>query len=641
MDISELDWVGLQFFAGGQSADRKLGTDYQFYDSHHIDFRKVPSRFSLLPEGTDVTSGTVTDLVLDMCLVPNGKYYAVGDTGQVYTIDTSGLWSYVGNIGQNSGAGIIYRADVDAVYITGRTKIARIKNVTTNPKFQPDWFLGGITTTTDGYKTGGSNSYLVQTSITEAANAYRSFQSDIEPLRKIGVQVNDKGTGDWTLTLHDDAQNVLATATILNANLISNSVNYFAFSSQVRLQIDTTSLGVTTSNNGRTYHFHLTSTVANGRIATTTDGSMIDCDFQLYADALVDTVNGLHPMDNFINYTAIANGRYVTVYEPLQDNPTTADFERHRLVLPPGFEGTGFAQKNLMLIPGAEQRTTDGKMQAGRLFFWDGSATTYNDWWPIPEGSPESLFSEKNRAYYVAGGTLYRIRGLDEPKEIRRFRGTDSEYSGIADVTHNYPHMMTVRRGILLCGYPSQTTITSLEHAVFSYGSAAPEFPDSFGNSYGISPGVSYNNGSNNLRLGMVRNYGDTLFISWRNGTDYGVDRIDNSSTPAATGSLESLVFDGGRPQFPKKSAFVLATFDELPADSTVTLKYRQDGATTWQTSEVVTSGNFAVFDLGFEFRYAEFGVDITCEGTTSPEVTSLYLFYDPMKKTNPVNHPS
>lgn len=639
-----LDYVGLQFFAGGQSADRKVGSRHQFWNSRHVDFRKNPSKVTLLPGPTKATASVVTDLVIDMCLLPNGKYYAVGDTGNIYLIGTDGAWERAYTLGQ-PGTGIIYRGDTDCVYIAGTTKLGRIKTANAAPTPQMNWFEGGISTESNAYKTGGNAFCTIQTSIQETATGRRVFYTNITPVSKIGVDIKEKGTGDWTLTLHDDADNVLSSNTIANASLKNNQVNFFEFATALDLNVNTST---TTTPNSRQYHFHLTSTIADGSIISTTDGSLGDCNFQIYATALINPTNGLHPMMRFLNGIMIANGRYVTFYEPLQDVPTTADFERARIILPPGFETTGFAQKNMLAVIGGEQRSSTGQFQDGALFFWNGSADSYIDWWPVAEGSPQSLFSYKNTAWYVAGGYLWRIKGLDEPQPKRRFRNTDSEFTSINDTTHNYPHMLTVRRGVLLAGYASQTTNTTLEQAVYSYGSSSPEYPDSFGNSYTPSHGVRYNDGSNNLRIGMVRNYNDTLFISWRNGDTYGVDVVNNSSAPASTGTLESLKFYGmdskgnARPQFKKKAEYLLATFDStLPEGVEIKLKYRIDGSESddWEYSSAFTNGQFAFFDIGLEFLGIEFGIDITCTGTVSPEISSLYLFYDPMLGSASVNH--
>lgn len=619
--------VGLQSFVGGMSVDRKYGTRYQFYYSRHIDFRKNPGQFTVLPGTTEGTAGVVSDLVLNMVKVPSGKCYAIGDSGNIYLINTSGGWSAIGTIGERAGGGITYRADVDHIFITGLTKVARIKNVSTTPQLEPNWFSYGITTDSAAYKIGGGRTYTPPTSINESAENRRIFQSDIEPLVKIGIFVLSKGTGDWTLTLHDDADNMLGTATVTNANLQNNAINLFSFSSPISILV---------KPNARTYHFHITSTVADGTLATATDNWLGDCDLELYANALVDPVNNLHPMATIINKTVIGNGRYVASYEPLQDSPTTADFKRHEIVLPPGFEVCGFAQKNLMIIIGAEKRSSTGEFQEGALYFWDGVQETYNDWYPVPEGSPEALFSHKNTAWFIAGGSLHRIRGQDEPIKVRTFRNTDSEFSSVADTTHVNPDMMTVRRGILLIGYPSQTTNQSLEHWVHSYGAVSRDFPESFGNSYSISEGVLTNDGSNNLRIGMVRNYGDTLYISWRNNNKYGVDVVNNSSAPASTWQIDSLYFDNLEPYKYQRNGYVIATFDELPANTTVKLKYRLDGTGAWQYSEERTSGTYIKMPIERDSLGAEFGIEGT-SGATSVVGRSLYLWIDQLKKSNPV----
>lgn len=610
--------IGLGSFYGGWSVDNQLASSSQFYNSRHIDFRKAPSQFSVLP-GTSLLSNT-SDLPLAITQVPSGVKYLVGDAGYVYKINNSNILSPTGNLTEAGAAGIVYRSDTDHVYMTGASGIGRLKFVSTSPSFEATWFMRGRTTTSTCYKTGGTNTYTVPITSAEVATSLRTFVSDIEPIYSIKVLIASKGTGDWTMTLHDDANNVLATKTITNANLVSNQLNEFTFSTPVRIYV---------SPNGRTYHFHLTSTVADGTVNTTTASSLADCDMELTANALVSTNNGLHPMINFLQYTLIGNGRYVAQYEPLQDSPTTSDFSRHRITLPSGFEVCGFAQKNLMVVIGAEKRSTSGEFQEGAIFLWDGISQTYNDWYPIPEGSPESLFSHKNVVTFWAGGALYRIRGTDEPRKIRTARNTDSEFSNIADTTHVYPNMSTVRRGILLLGYPSTTTNQSLDHSVYSLGSVSREYPESFGLNYNISTSTYLNNGTNNLKLGLVKNFGDTLLISWRDdgqsaGKRYGVDIVNNSSVPASDFLIESLYYDLGLPYKQKYADKVIATFSALPSGTQLRLKYRLDGATDWTYGDYVTSGaTYAKLSISKPFIGIEFGMEASGY-TSTPVVQSL-----------------
>lgn len=623
--------VGLNSFFGGISIDSKLGSTAQFYDEYHTDFRSNPSNISVLPQPADASNGVVTDLIQAMDQINSGVRYALGDAGRVYRVSTAGVWSYEGSIGENGGAGLAYRADVDHIYIAGTTKLARITRASSLAKYEPNWFSYGQSTCTTCYKTGGTAAYTLLTAISELAQQKRTFTADIEPLYQIGVKVTNKGTGDWTLTLHDDANNVLGTVTVTNANLKNNQINYFVFSSPVRIQ-----RGDDGGGSALTYHFHLTSTVADGVANTTTAGSLADCDMELWATALVSTQNGLHPVGNFTNLTLIGNGNYLASYEPLQDSPTTADFNRHRLTFPPGFEVCGFAQKNLMFVIGCEKRSSSGEFQEGALFFWDGVADTYNDWWPVPEGSPESLFSTENTVLFIANGALYEVRGSDQPIKLRTIRGTNSDYSGRTDSTHCYPNMMTVRRGLLLFGFPSYTTNQSLNHNVYSYGVISREYPLSFGRSYTISTGTELNNGTNNLRLGMVKNYGDTLYISWRDDSatprHYGVDVVDNSSVPASTFGLTALVFDDSRAWAYKEAAEIVCTFDPAPADTTLTIKYRIDDDSDWTYStQTISAGDqYLVLPVYRRFLVLTYGFDGT-SGDDSLVISSFYAWINPL----------
>lgn len=629
--------VGNTTFFGGMSVDSNLGTDGQFYYGQHLDFRKNPSSFSILPGTARTDAGIVTDLVQAMDQITSGVRYALGDAGNVYKVATNGLWSKVVALGENGGAGLVYRSDLDMVYFSGQSKLGRIRRVSTLNTIQEDFFKNGISTSTTCSKTGGTNTYTVPSSITETAPNMRAFTSDIEPLYQLGVKITAKGTGDWTLTLHDDANTNLGSVTITNANIVNGQINYFIFSPPVRIQ-----RGDLGAGSALTYHFHLTSTISDGTVATTTANSLADCDMELWANALVSTQNALHPMINFVQYTLIGNGRYVAAYEPLQDNPTTADFNRHQLTFPPGFEVCGFAQKNLMVVIGCEKRSASGDFQEGALFFWDGTADTYNDWWPVPEGAPESLYSNANTVFFTASGALYQILSSDQPIKIRTIRNTSSEYSGVTDTTHAYPNMMTVRRGVMLVGYPGVTTNQSLEHGVYSYGSISREYPMSWGYSYTTSNGNILNNGSNNLRIGMVQNYGDTLYISWRDDSvapqTYGVDIVNNSSAPASTFTITNLVFDNQQPHKYKNSAYILCTFDPWPDGATLTLRYKIDGdsAYTYSTQTPARGDLYVLLPVDRRFLNLTYGADGTC-GATTPSINSLQAFIDPLPGERPI----
>ena len=637
------EFVGLSSFVAGESQNVKFGAKYQYDYGRHIDVRASPEKFSVLPGTAKTSGGIVTDLVQDYTQVPSGIRYALGDTGNVYSVTTGGVWSKIGNIGENGGAGISYRSDVDCVYITGQTKVARIKNVSTAPVLENNFFAYGISNATTAYKTGGTNTYSVPLVASETATTIRTFVSDIEPLYRLGVKVVAKGTGDFTLTLHDDANNVLGTVTVVNANLVNGQINYFTFGAVTppRLLVSVNNY-TSTSSGGRTYHWHLTSTVADGTVQTTTDGSLADADLELWATALVPSANKLHPMYQFTNLTVIGNEKYVASYAPLQDSPTTADFLRHQLQFPSGYQVNGIAQLELYAAITAEQRSTSSTrdFQAGKMFLWDGTATTYNRYFDIPEGSPESIFSHKNVLYFIAGGALYTSSG-NQPIKIRTIRNTDSSYSNIADNTHVNPHMMTVRRGVLLIGYPTITTNQALEHAVYGYGQISSQYPMSWTTNYTMSTGTILNNGSNNLRLGVVKNFGDTLYISWRDDssgtTTYGVDIVNNSSTPATDAQIQLLYFDNNQPYKENLAKKAMAVFDALPNDGSVSLNMwyiiNNDGVKHYMADDgtpLVTSGRVISMRVPKQFLGIQVGLQVTITGSVTPNCRYFGILFDP-----------
>lgn len=618
------DPIGISEFYGGQSVDQQLGTKAQYWYGRHIDSRKNPTQFTILPGTVKTSGGVVTDLVLDMCQVPSGIRYAVGDAGNVYKITTSGVWSLIGKLNEASGAGILYRSDVDMIYISGQTSIARIKNVSTTPVLELNFFQRGVSTATTCTKTGGTNTYTPPTAINESAANMRAFTSDIEPFYSIKVKVVSKGTGNWTLTLHDDANNSLGSATITNAILNTSQLNEFAFSTPVRALV---------SPNARTYHFHITSTVADGTLQTTTANSLADCDMELWANALVTTISTYHPIYQFANLTLIGNERYIESYEPLQDQPTTADLSRHRITFPPGYEAIGFAQLELYVAIAAAKRSTAGTFQEGKIFLWDGIQTTYNRYWDVPEGAPESLFSEKNILAFIAGGALYRSAGT-QPVKVRTFRNTDSEFTGISDTTYAPVHGMTVRRGVLLTGYPYSTTNHTLEHGVYALGHISNQYPESWTFNYTMSSGSVLNNGSNNLRIGMVKNYGDTLYMSWRDDSaapqKYGVDIVNNSSAPASDFDFQMLQWFP-MPWKPKAAQKAVATFQPLPSGTSLRLKYKIDGEANWNYGDYYSTvgATHLLMDIQAKrFSHIDIGLEGTI-GATTPAITYVGLIED------------
>lgn len=632
-------------FSGGLSTDLKFGIKNSFAQSQSIDFRKSPSQMTILPSTTREDTGVVRDLIQNEVMVDDGTIYAIGSLGAFYKRTTAGIWSKEADIGLGT-FGLDYRKDTNAIYAPTSKSVSLYANVNTTTSAMYMNFYGPSYSTYDNsatvgfnvaaYQAGSTQTTTPPTTLNENNTNRRYFQSDIEPLVTISVFVVSKGTGNWTLTLHDGTDTVLGTATITNANLVNNTFNDFTFTSATNGQVR-----IYVTPNARTYHFHVTSTVADGTLSSTANNNLSTADCEVWADRLVKANNGMHPMARFLQYEIFGNGNYISVWEPISSPPTNDEWQRHRLVLPMEYENCGIAVQNEFLVGAFEKVTTSTstRPQEGLIIFWDGTGPTYNYFVKVPEGSPQGIHEYKNVIYYYAGGDWFAIASpTTQPTKLRSMPGSATEFSGSNAMIKVYPYAATVRRGIHLIGYPSMTTNTSINYGVYSYGAVDKNFPDSFGYSYILSTGSQNYSVSNNLQIGMVKNFGDTLHISWQDSGSspgYGIDVVDNTSNPAQTASWQSLIFDAGAPSKIKTANYIKISYLTLPAGATVTPKYSIDrgawvSGSTFTVSNLYQSyTNFCYVDIEpGDFQEIQVGFDLTAT-TLTPTITSVALWFD------------
>lgn len=609
--------IAYQSFQGGIATDDKVGIDNSHAYSRALDFRKKPGQLSPLAATRRIGSNNVVDLIQQIIQIEDGTRYGLGDQGYFYAIETDNDVIVKAKL-DDGAAGMLYRQDLQEMYLTSSTTVSYYGKFPT-PTIQVNKYAESASVDDAATSSGGTNTYALATSIVESATTIQEFESDIEPLVKIRVRVADGGTGNWTLTLHDDANNVLATSTVVNGSITDNQYLDFEFSSQIRLYV---------KPSARTYHFHLTSTVADGTVYCETSSDLNTCDFDIYADRLIDTNNGFHPMAQFLQYVCIGNERYLSVWEPLADAPSNLEWQRHRLDMGPGWEVNNLTSTDEYLVIACEKRSTSASrnFQQGKLVFWDGLSEAPNFTIEITEGAPESIYTYTNLVYMIINGALYVWPGGKSLIKLRTLLNTDTEFTNISDTTRVYPNMMAVRRGILLFGYPSLTASQTMEHGVFSYGAVDKNYPMSFGYNYVISTGTRTYDGSNALRLGCVRSFGDSLYISWRDdseqtGFKYGLDLVDNSSSPAQEGTWEARIFDGQAVFKQKVARDMKLTCVALPASVRIKMKYKVDrGSWVYPDDGVLTEGDtYRVADIGLRNHEVQIGFDWDTPDTNNP----------------------
>jgi len=104
-----------------------------------------------------------------------------------------------------------------------------------------------------------ANTYALTNAVNEGATHIQTFTPTKKYTTRIGVWVVAKGTGNWTLVVHDASNNVLASQTIANASLVDGAFNYF----------DVPNIWASGA-----LHFHLYSSVADGTCKANTSNDL-------------------------------------------------------------------------------------------------------------------------------------------------------------------------------------------------------------------------------------------------------------------------------------------------------------------------------------------------------------------------------
>ena len=668
--------INQNYFQGGSSVSQKLATSNSFFSSTALDIHSDPSQASILPAPRSISTtlgGLITALDQDL----NGVRWGVGTDGGIYQINTSNIISLKAKMTEAGSAGILYNQVTDQLYIPAQTSVSMFGQVTTgvtgNPQFRNAQFSHSASTANgvvnlfnsgDGffdsaarnniqsigvgitesvvtsgqvvsntiaannpYTPGTAQTYSVPTSLTEATGSFCYFAPDIEPFHSIWPYIVSKGTGDWTLTLHDSLNNQLAQVTVTNANLTSNTYNKFKFTGQIRALVNASQTGTSA-----TYHWHVTSTVNDGTVGTLNPSDLSSADFLLFAYRLIQTKNGWHPSALFtgsgVPLLCIGNGQYLSTYNFGNDsNPTNSQWQRHNLTFKQGYEVCGLSTWNQYLVIAVERRSanTSRNAQDGALYLWDGTTNAPSIFVDVPMGSPYGLYTHNGVVYFSCAGSLYAYAGNQAVIKVRKQAGyQNTDYLGTVDSTIVNPNMMCSRYNILQAGFPSSTTNINTNYGVYAWGTSELTFPNSYTYNYSLANGFVNNTSSLNLQIGCVYNFVDSMYISWQytdanSVVHYGMDVLDNFSVSAPVYNMQSLTWDGGVSYKIKQGARVKVSCRTLPTGQTLQAGYSLDGG-AWVWSPAVTAGAHGVtIDINKRAHEVIYGYQGTTTGITNP----------------------
>ena len=464
-----------------------------------------------------------------------------------------------------------------------------------SPSFSTDVPFSGLTSRNDEdqkLETSGQT-YTLTTAINEGATHRQTFVPTRDPQKSVEVLIAAVGTGDWTLTVHDAQNNEQAALTVTNGELLTGDYD-FVFATPWRPVIDAS------------YHFHITSTVADGTVTTTTNADLETVDFHTYFGFLVSDV--YHPILQILNILAIGNERYISTWNASTYTP-------HKLTLPSGYRIRSLAYWREYLAIGvwrtADTTPTIKDEDQGFIFFWDGASDTYNYFIPVPEGGINAMYGTSDILYALAGysGDLIAYTGGGSAQKIKRMPNiTNDKFMEIA------PGSMNMWKTLLRIGLDFSTDSTSIEKGVYSYGTLNRNYPFSLGFEHPLSLGTQTGTGVN---IGCVFPSGQALYVGWQNSNSFGIDKIAVGNDPYTDASVELLISDMSTISEDKYPITIRADFEPLIDDQTMKIKYKANRASAWSEKDI----NNISTDLAIEDTAGAKNVRLPVTGTIANEL--------------------
>lgn len=460
----------------------------------------------------------------------------------------------------------------------------------------------------DQTATTTGNTYTTPTTISEAATARKTFTPEKDPQKSVAVLVAAKGTGDWTLTIHDQYNNEIASSTIVNAQL-AVGYNEFVFTTPWRPLLNAN------------YHFHITSTVANGTVTTTTASDLTTVSFRTYFQFLVEDTS-FHPVAKMLQFLVFGNERYVGTYEATLYDP-------NYITLPAGYKVRCFGYYKEYLAIGTTKGSSITEQDAGRIYFWDGIASTYNFYVDVPEGGINALLGAKGKLYVWAGyqGDLLVYSGGDTTEQIKRVPLLeDTKYLEV------YPGAVTMYRMLIRFGVAGGGDTESVQRGTYTWGSQNVRYTDSLSYDYVLSTGTV----SSNAKIGLVMVFNKRLIIGYQDNVSYGIDYVDASNDPQSTGEIQLLLTDHDVMWKEKEILQIVANFEPLKTGESVNVKYKLDRADNWTYLGAVTTAGETIARLvvgtgGSRYHEIQYGVDLATSVTTTPKLLALSIEVEPL----------
>lgn len=449
-----------------------------------------------------------------------------------------------------------------------------------------------------------NNTYTVLTGIIETDVNRREFVPDKTYLTAISIPLQNRGTGNITVTLHNENNVSQGSVTVTNATITSTRPHFYRFSFASPIKLIP----------GETYHFHVTSTVADARVFSTTDSDLSDGGFLTHFPILLD--NDLHMMKVHLNKLAIGNGNFLaTIDDSELYDPEAIQFPEGENVRCLETIGDYLAISTWV----GDDLSSRGR---SNLYLWDGISPTYNSFVPV-DGQVNAMRTYNNNLYVIHGTQNHISVYTGALTLLRKLK-----YVNQTSTVFVNPGAIDTWEGVLMWGVTGGTA--DIDHAIYSIGKKNKDYPTALNKEFRISTGSM----ASTVEIGAILGISATqFFVGWKDGSTYGIDIIDtaNKETEAY---VQLLRFDGKEPNMEKVSKSISMRCDPLEVYQKIEIWYKINNSGNFiyykelngASSEDLIGKSFPFNERFYEIEWLFY---LKTSGANSPTILSFEMLYD------------
>ena len=259
-----------------------------------------------------------------------------------------------------------------------------------------------------------------------------------------------------------------------------------------------------------------------------------------------------HPFQkvNLVNY--VGDGNLVA---QIEDGVFTAN--ALDVKTPLRIKALGIARTKLLL-----GTYVSDNVNASEIFDWNTWSVSFDTNDPIPEVGINSFLKMDNEILANAGqkGNIYVYDG----EALRRYKRINGDW-GIGKTAQVHPNASANFNGLPLFGLSNIAGNPCLQ-GVYSLGSHSPDFPSIINLDYIISQ-----NKTASIEIGAIAIVGDIVLVSWKDGTTYGIDKLDSANKYSGA-YLDTRIIMPERTIL-KRFVRVFANYRTLPTNTAITFK--------------------------------------------------------------------